>query len=248
MTGSRRTVVFLDAMGTLVTLEPWATAMMREFTLVSREFDVKFENFSRLWNIEWRAVNQDVRKGGQERFRTIRQLFVEAFASTGRKLGVEFKKDLVSDAVERVCNYVNKNAVPYPDVPKTLETLKSQGHRIGVISDADGDDLIHQLESARILELFDTVTSSSEAMSYKPNPGIFKLALTKMKCTSAQSCHIGDTQEFDVVGANGMGLSSFLVTHGKKEVKSTLPKPTYVVKEVSEVVPILKSSRPKSGM
>jgi FMN phosphatase YigB (HAD superfamily) len=80
-------------------------------------------------------------------------------------------------------------------------------------------------------------------MSYKPNSGIFELALAKMKCTSAQSCHIGDTQEFDVVGANRMGLSSFLVTHGKKEVKGTLPQPTYVVKEVSEVVPILKSSR-----
>jgi ribonucleotide monophosphatase NagD (HAD superfamily) len=64
-----------------------------------------------------------------------------------------------------------------------------------------------------------------------------------MNCTSSESCHIGDTQEFDVVGANRMGLRSFLVTHGKTEVKIWLSKPTYIVKELSEVVPILERSR-----
>jgi 2-haloalkanoic acid dehalogenase type II len=235
-------VVFLDAMGTLITLRPWAVAMKTECTLVSEKFDVKFENVSKFWSEEWRRVNEDVRKGGSKRFRTVRQLFVEAFTSVGRKLRVDIKKDYVLDAVERLCNYVNKNTEPYPDVPKTLETLKTEGFKIGVISDADEDDLTLQLESAHILKFLDTVTSSSEAMSYKPNSTIFELALTKMGCTSAQSCHIGDTQEFDVVGANRMGLRSFLVTHGKTEVKIWLPKPTYIIKELSEVVPILEKT------
>ncbi len=247
MSERRRTVVFLDAMGTLVTLKPWVTSMMREFTLVCKDFDVDFDSMSKTWNSEWRRVNQEVRRSGQTRFRTIRQLFVEAFASTGRRLGVELRGDYISEAVERVCNYVNRNAEPYPDVPKTLDALKGRGHKIGVISDADGDDLTQQLESAHLLRFFDTVTSSSEAMSYKPNSGIFELALVKMKCTSKQSCHIGDTQEFDIVGASRMGLSSFLVTHGKTEVKNTLPKPTYVIREISEVVPLLESSEMASS-
>jgi 2-haloalkanoic acid dehalogenase type II len=234
-------------MGTLVTLAPWVTAMIREFTLVSKEYDVKFENISKIWNLEWRKVNQDVRKKRSEGFRTIRQLFVEAFTSTGKKLRVELKNDYVSEAVERVCNHVNKNTEPYPDVPKTLETLKSEGYKVGVISDADRDDLALQLESAHILKYFDRVTSSSEAMCYKPNSRIFEMALDRMSCSSIQACHIGDTQEFDVVGANSMGLRSFLVTHGKTKVKNRLPKPTYVVKEVSEVLPILERSEASSN-
>jgi 2-haloalkanoic acid dehalogenase type II len=242
MSNRRQIVVFLDAMGTLITLAPWAVSMKRECTLFSKKYDVKLENVSKMWSTEWRRVNQDVRKGGSKRFRTVRQLFVEAFTSMGMQLRVELKSDYVSDAVERLCNYVNNNTEPYPDVPKTLETLKSEGYRIGVISDADGDDLTLQLESAHVFKFIDTVTSSSEAMSYKPNSRIFELALTKMRCKPTQSCHIGDTQEFDVVGANRMGLRSFLVTHGKTEVKMWLPKPTYVIKELSEVVPILERS------
>jgi 2-haloalkanoic acid dehalogenase type II len=243
MSKRQLTLVFFDAMGTLVTLSPWVTAMIREFTQVSKEYDVRFENVSEVWNNQWRKVNQDVRENGSKRFRTIRQLFVEAFAAAGKKLDIDLQKDYVSDAVERVCNHVNSNTKSFPDVPKTLETLKSQGYKLGVISDADGDDLTLQLESARILKFFDTVTSSSEAKSYKPNSRIFEIALAKMSCRSVQACHIGDTQEFDIVGANGMGLQSILVTHGKTEVKNKLPKPTYVVKEMSEVVPILERSK-----
>jgi HAD superfamily hydrolase (TIGR01549 family) len=155
-------------------------------------------------------------------------------------MGVELPKDYVLESVERVYNHVNRNTEPFPDVPRTIETLKSEGYEIGVISDADGDDLTLQLESARILEYFDTVTTSSEAMSYKPNSRIFEIALNKMKCRSIQACHVGDTQEFDVVGANNMGLNSVLVTHGKTTVNVKLPEPTYVVKELSEVIPLLR--------
>lgn len=243
MSKRQPTVVFFDAMGTLVTLNPWVTAMIKEFTQVSKEYDAKFENVSKIWNNQWRKVNQDVRREGSKRFRTIRQLFVEAFTAAGKKLGVDLQKDYVLGAVERVCNHVNSNTKPFPDVPKTLKTLKNQGYRIGVISDADGDDLTLQLESAQILSFFDTVTSSSEAKSYKPNSRIFEIALAKMSCRSVHACHIGDTQEFDIVGANSMGLQSILVTHGKTQVNNKLPKPTYVVKEINEVVPILERSK-----
>jgi 2-haloalkanoic acid dehalogenase type II len=240
MSGRKLTVVFFDAMGTLITLKPWVTAMINEFAGASMKYNIKFEEISKTWNSEWRKVNQDVRNDGSKRFRTVRQLFVEAFTATGKRMGVELPKDYVLESVERVYNHVNRNTEPFPDVPRTIETLKSEGYEIGVISDADGDDLTLQLESARILEYFDTVTTSSEAMSYKPNSRIFEIALNKMKCRSIQACHVGDTQEFDVVGANNMGLNSVLVTHGKTTVNVKLPEPTYVVKELSEVIPLLR--------
>jgi 2-haloalkanoic acid dehalogenase type II len=239
--GARRvTVVFFDAMGTLITLKPWVSAMINEFAGASKKYNVRFEDVSKAWNSEWRKANQNVRKDGSKRFRTVRQLFVEVLTATGKMIGVELPKDYVLESVERVYDHVNRNTEPFPDVPRTLETLKEEGYEIGVISDADEDDLTLQLESARILKYFDTLTTSSEAMSYKPNTRIFEIALDKMKCRSTQACHIGDTQEFDVVGANNMGLNSVLVTHGKTVVDGKLSKPTYVIKELSELIPLLR--------
>jgi 2-haloalkanoic acid dehalogenase type II len=240
MRGRRVTVVFFDAMGTLITLKPWVTAMINEFAGASKKYNIRFEDVSKTWNSEWRKVNQDVRKDGSQRFRTVRQLFVEAFTATGKKMGVDLPKGYVLESVERVYDHVNRNTEPFPDVPRTLETLKDEGYEIGVISDADEADLTLQLESAHIQGYFDTVTTSSEAMSYKPNPRIFEMALDKMKCRALQACHIGDTQEFDVVGANNMGLNSVLVTHGKTAVDGKLSKPTYVIKELCEVIPLFK--------
>lgn len=96
-----------------------------------------------------------------------------------------------------------------------------------------------QLNSAGILDYFDLLTTSSKVKSYKPDARIFEVALAKADCKSGQACHVGDTPEFDILGANRVGLHSILITHGKAKVDVKSFKPTRVIKEVGEVVSVL---------
>nr|MDO8100762.1 HAD family hydrolase [Candidatus Njordarchaeota archaeon] len=241
MHGRRLRVVFFDAMGTILSLKPWVIAMGNEFAQLSRNHNVKFEDLYNEWGIEWKRVNQEIRRDKTKPFQSVKELFREAFTIIGKRLGMRLQQGDIQGIIERITSYVNENSVCYPDVRETIKELRKQGYKISVISDADADDLTLQLRSAGILDSFDTVTTSSEAMSYKPNSKIFEIALAKMKCKPFEGCHIGDSQEIDIAGANNIGLHSILVTHGKTEINENLPKPTHVVKQVSEVIPLLKN-------
>jgi 2-haloalkanoic acid dehalogenase type II len=239
--GRRLNVVFFDAMGTILSMKPWVQVMGNEFAQLSKTHNVKFDCLTKTWGVEWKKVNQEIRRDETKPFQSVRELFYEAFTIIGAKLGMRLPPEDIQSIIKRVTNYVNENSVSYPDVRETIKELKKAGFRVGVISDADADDLTLQLRSAGILDSFDTVTTSSEAMSYKPNPKIFEIALAKMSCKPAEACHIGDSQEMDVAGANNIGLNSILVTHGKAEVDKNLPQPTHVVKEVGDVIQLLKN-------
>ncbi|WXG47345.1 MAG: HAD family hydrolase [Candidatus Atabeyarchaeum deiterrae] len=233
--------VFFDAMGTILALRPWVTAMTREFSDLSKTHNVKLDDIYQVWSAEWKKVNEEVRK--DKPFRNIRELFFEAFTAVGKKVDLQLSPKDIWEIIERVTSYVNKNAISYPDVRETVEALKREGYKVGIISDADKEDLTLQLESAGILQCFDTITTSSEAESYKPNSKIFKVALARMNCRPVNACHIGDSQEFDVTGANSMGLHSILVTHGRAEMHQNLSKPAYIIQELKDIVPILCDSK-----
>lgn len=241
MGGRRLNVVFFDAMGTIISLKPWVIVMGSEFAQLSKAHNVRFEDLTKTWGVEWKKVNQEIRADKTKPFQSVRELFYEAFTIIGKKLGMRLQQEDIQSIIKRVTDYVNENSVSYPDVRETIEELRKEGYRVGVISDADASDLTLQLRSAGVLSSFDTVTTSSEAMSYKPNPKIFEVALKKMNCKPFEACHIGDSQEMDVTGANNIGLHSILVTHGKTQLDKSLPKPTHIVKEVGEVIPLLKN-------
>jgi putative hydrolase of the HAD superfamily len=237
--GRRLNVVFFDAMGTVLSMKPWVVVMGNEFARLSKTHSVEFGALTKSWSVEWKSVNEEIRRVNTKPFQSVRELFCEAFTIIGKKLDLKLQQGEIHGIIERVTNYVNTNSVSYPDVRTTVERLRGEGYRVGVISDADADDLGLQLKSAGMVGYFETVTTSSEAKSYKPNPRIFEIALEKMNCKPSEACHIGDSQEMDIAGANNLGLHSILVTHGKTQLDKKLPKPTYVIKEVSEVLSLL---------
>ena len=99
---------------------------------------------------------------------------------------------------------------PYPETPEILAMLKSDGYRLGVISNAT-DDLLERLRAVDLARYFDTVTYSQEARAEKPSPAIFRLAMRKAACTPHEAIHVGDRMEADVEGARAVGITPVLV-------------------------------------
>jgi putative hydrolase of the HAD superfamily len=98
----------------------------------------------------------------------------------------------------------------YPEVPAVLAELRSQGLRLGVISNWDPrlPDLLEHLGLARY---FDAIVYSSEVGVEKPDPRIFLNAVMRLEADPAAVLHVGDGRLEDAEGAMAAGLHALLL-------------------------------------
>lgn len=97
-----------------------------------------------------------------------------------------------------------------PETPPYLEALRKRGYITGVISNSIGT-MEEQLASLDLARYFDTVLDSAIVGVEKPNPGIFQLALQRVKVAPAEAIFIGDTNATDMGGAQLSGLHGVLI-------------------------------------
>lgn len=122
----------------------------------------------------------------------------------------------------------------YPETRATLDTLRDRGYRLGVISNFD-IRLFGLLDGLGIAGHFDPIVASSRAGAAKPDPAIFRHALTKCGANAEQAVHIGDTYELDVLGAHAAGVAAIFIDR----VGQTTPPDCPVVCSLDEVPPLL---------
>lgn len=98
------------------------------------------------------------------------------------------------------------------DAVSTLQTLRSRGYRLAVIS--NWDRRLHTvLHETGLRGFLDAVIISSEAGSEKPQPEIFRRAEEALEMNPNECLHIGDNQYHDLEGARAAGWSARLVRH-----------------------------------
>lgn len=117
---------------------------------------------------------------------------------------------------------------PFADVPAALADLRAAGHRLVVVSNWDVS-LHDMLRTTGLDGLVDGAISSAEAGARKPAPAIFRRALALTGGTPGTALHAGDSPELDVAGALAAGLRAVLVAR------------TGVVEGVPAGVPVLSS-------
>ncbi len=99
---------------------------------------------------------------------------------------------------------------PYDDVVPALTALRDGGHRLYVVSNWDCS-LPDFLGRARLLGLVDGVISSAEVGRAKPAPEVFLEAVRVAGVAPEEALHVGDSLENDVRGAQAAGLRAVLL-------------------------------------
>jgi HAD superfamily hydrolase (TIGR01509 family) len=96
------------------------------------------------------------------------------------------------------------------EVPDALDRLHEAGHRLVVVSNANGTLRKHfaRLDLARH---FDVLIDSCDEGVEKPDPRIFQLALERSGARPETTLHAGDFFHVDVVGARAAGLQAWLI-------------------------------------
>ena len=110
---------------------------------------------------------------------------------------------------------------------------------MGIISDIDNDFQAFQFKVLEISGLFDSITTSEEVQSYKPESKIFQVALNKVRCQGEESVIIGDSYKKDIIGGKNMGMTTIWINKFSGN-NTDNDKADFIVKDLKEISPILK--------
>jgi HAD superfamily hydrolase (TIGR01662 family) len=99
------------------------------------------------------------------------------------------------------------------DAHQTLEQLKREGYRLGLVSNAGDDaDVQRLIDNAGLRPYFDVILTSAAQGIRKPNPRIFWTALEDLNANPSQAAMVGDTLGADILGAKNAGVYSLWIT------------------------------------
>jgi putative hydrolase of the HAD superfamily len=98
----------------------------------------------------------------------------------------------------------------FTDAPGALAVARSRGARVIVVSNWDVS-LPEVLARVGLGPLIDGVLTSAGAGAGKPSPAIFAAALSIAGVAPEQALHVGDSLEEDIAGARRAGIEAVLV-------------------------------------
>jgi putative hydrolase of the HAD superfamily len=192
--------ILLDALGTLVELQPPAPRLRR--LLAERGFEVDEARAAAAFRAEIAYYLEHHLEGSdRERLDELRDrcatVMMEALDLRG-----------LDRATAREAMLGSLRFVPYPDVVPALAALRD--HALVVVSNWDCS-LVDWLGPAGLLEHVQAVVTSAEVGVAKPGRAIFERALELAGAQPGDAVHVGDSLDKDVAGARAAGIRPVLV-------------------------------------
>jgi len=189
--------VFLDALGTLVELEPPAVHLRRVLNdeLPEERLDaaVRAEmNF-------YRDHSHQARDPA-----SLAVLRERSAAVLSEQLGRPVD-------VETLMSAIRLRA--FPDAAPALTALRGHGLKLVCVSNWDCA-LPQVLEGLGLGARLDAAVSSAAAGARKPDPAIFAPALKLAGCDAREALHVGDSAAEDIAGARAAGIRGLLIDRG----------------------------------
>lgn len=96
------------------------------------------------------------------------------------------------------------------DLRPALARLRALGIRVAIVSNSEGR-LPELFERLGLGEAFETVVDSHFEGVRKPDPELFRRALSRLGVAAERSVYLGDIPEVDVDGARAAGMEAVLV-------------------------------------
>lgn len=203
----QKAVILLDALGTLLELEPPAPALRAELANRFRITVTEEQAHAALAaEIAYYRAHLDEGRDADS-LATLRNrcagVLREALPPTEQLAAVD-ERDLTAALLASL------RFRPFDDVVSALEAMKAAGRRLVVVSNWDVS-LHVVLDRLGLTRYLDGIITSAEAGARKPAPGIFAKALTIARANPQDAIHIGDSLDEDVAGARAAGIEPVLI-------------------------------------
>lgn len=134
-----------------------------------------------------------------------------------------------------------RSAVALPHGREVLSELKSNGYKLGLISNTmfSGQAHIDDLKRFGLDQYFDTMLFSADSNQWKPNTAPFESVLEELKEAPRNSVFIGDDPAADVLGGAEAGL---LVVHYRSSNRFPYvngANPDATIQSLRELIPVI---------
>lgn len=161
-------------------------------------------------------------------------LRIKASDST-RALPPEKQEQLPLFLAELHRGIARKRLRPYPEVPETLDQLRSQYH-LAVVSDAQSAYAVPELRAVGLLRYFNPIIVSGDFGYRKPDPRLFQMALDALQVQPEQTLFFGNDVYHDIFGAQQVGMKAILVSSNQGNTSSQTILPDYTICRFAEVL------------
>jgi putative hydrolase of the HAD superfamily len=195
--------VLLDALGTLVELEPPWTHLAAELGIESDE------RVERAVRAEMRYYREHSDEGRDPDSLAALRHRCAGIVST--ELGREV-------SAEQLMAAIRFRALP--DAAPALAELRELGLRLVCVSNWD-ISLPSVLDRCGLADYLDAVITSAAVGARKPDPRIFEAGLAAGGSAPTEALHVGDTADEDLAGAQAAGIRALLIDRsGNGDIES----------------------------
>ena len=200
--------VIFDLFGTLV--DDFASSVSQMSTAFVEALAVPYEPFTQLWRqtTERRVIGE---------FQTI-EASIEYVCS---QLGVQLTVERMAKVVEIRLRYTRRALEPRPHAIATLEQLKNEGNKIGLLSNCSIEIPILWPETA-FADLIDSPIFSSRERLKKPDPRIYRLVCERLEVMPENCLYIADGENHELTAAAKVGLHPVLIRNLSRDNGSEL--------------------------
>jgi putative hydrolase of the HAD superfamily len=100
--------------------------------------------------------------------------------------------------------------VPRDDAVPTIEALRADGRRVGLVSNCTAD-LRGLVAGSALGGLFDALVLSCEERVVKPDPAIYMRAISRLGTRPERCLYVGDGADDELAGARAVGMTAVLL-------------------------------------
>ncbi len=123
-----------------------------------------------------------------------------------------------------------------PGALGVLEQLRQRGVRLGVVTNGSVAAQQQKLDASGIAPFLEARVISEAVGLRKPDPAIFLEAASRLGAEPAACVFVGDHPEKDIVGAQGAGMRTVWLRHGRTWPEQLRPQPTFEVSQLEELL------------
>lgn len=173
-----------------------------------------------------------------QRSATLGDLLTEATAA----VGVDVAEAVLEEAATRHLDAWTPHVTHDPEAAPTLEALRSDGLRIGLLSNTHWPRAFHErfLERDGLVDLIDARVYTSELDWVKPHPAAFRAALDAVDVAEPGAVvFVGDRPLDDIRGARQAGMRAVL--RPNPQVPPAPTRPDAVIQRLPELVDLVRA-------
>lgn len=215
--------------------------LTKVYHVLKKEIKISKKRFDRLFSLSRADIHRELSGTASSHNRILYfQRLIERTQNT-------VKPRLILKLYNAYWDTFLKNMKLKKGVLKVLKELKIQGRKIVLVSDLTAKIQLRKIEKLKLTPYVDYLVTSEEAGSEKPHSIMFLLALHKLNILPSETIMIGDNKDNDIAGANAVKIESILIYSGNKKpkYKEDYRNPKYYIKEIPEVLNILKKMEEK---